>query len=170
MTTLPTDLEIAQNLASVRVAVLDATQHVRSPKRSTRYRTTRNLIIAGVAIAALTAGAIVAVQASQYDIDHTVTCYEERSLTSRQVPVLGAGDTEAEPLDPIEVCASIWRNGRFEPSTGHDADPDDGTDPVPELVLCRHGDGSAAVFPRDDGPASDEDFCEALGLADGGSD
>jgi hypothetical protein len=155
---LPTDERIHELLIPVRAAVLEATRTVHSPRRPLRYRATRNLIVAGAAVAALTAGTIVAVTASQGYIDHTATCYEHASLDSRSFPVQGVTDPRTGKLDPIEGCELVWREGAFGPR------------PVPELVACTLPDASAAVFPREDGPGRDEDFCAALGLAAWDSD
>ncbi|HWM32897.1 MAG TPA: hypothetical protein VNR36_01525 [Pseudolysinimonas sp.] len=156
---LPSDAEVARRLADVRVAVLEATAQVRSPKRSTRYRVTRNLIIAGVAVAALTAGAVVIALETQDVRSTNVICFEEAGVESRQV----AGGTSADMFDPIEMCSAIWAVDGF-------ADPDgqDYTHPVPDLVACTMPNGIAGVFPL--GDARPEDFCAALGLADWDSD
>jgi len=164
MTTLPSDLDVARQLVSVRAAVIEATHHVRSPKRSTRYRTTRNLIIAAAAIAALTGGAIVAFQYAASDTDQVAACYSGPDLDSTLVLVAGEhGSTEN---DWDELCGVIWRNDLFDEANNNDPDPNDGTSPVPNLVACTRPDGIVAVFPSDD----EEGFCEALGLADWGSD
>jgi hypothetical protein len=168
MTLLPSDLDVERQLIDARIAVMEATLHIRSPRRSTRYRTTRNLIIAGAAVAALTAGAIVVAQVTAEQRAHSVTCYEEASLDSRTLVVWGVSDLPSDTLDPVAGCAFIWRDG-------FDADPTDpnagtGTNPVPDLVVCELPDGSAGVLPREDGPPGDTDFCAALGLADWDSD
>jgi hypothetical protein len=167
MTTLPTDLEVAQQLVAVRANVLDATRRVRSPKRSTRYRTTRNLLIAGAAIAALTAGAIVIIQANADIVDRWAACYREASTEGE--PHYVSGDPDSSD-DPIALCEVIWRNDLWDESSNDDPDPNDGTTPVPPLVACAGPDGVAAVFPREGSEASPEDFCETLGLADWSSD
>ncbi len=166
MTTLPSDLDVARQLMSVRASVIDATHRVRSPKRSTRYRTTRNLIIAGAAIAALTAGAIIALQEKPEFVDSVAACYHTASLD--QEPVYVAGD-HGSTLEPFELCGVIWREDMWDESSNLE-DPNDGTLPVPPLVACEGRDGIVAVFPREGSEASDEDFCGALGLADWGSD
>ncbi|MEO5921802.1 MAG: hypothetical protein ABIQ01_11740 [Pseudolysinimonas sp.] len=165
MTTLPSDLDVARQLSFVRASVIEATQHVRSPKRSTRYRTTRNLIIAGAAIAALTGGGIIVFRAAQETIDTTVECYHEPTLDS--VPVGVAGDP-ISVQDPLGLCGLLWRNDLFDPANNNDPDPNDGTLPVPPLVACVLDNGVTAVFPLEG--ASEEGFCEAIGLADWGSD
>jgi hypothetical protein len=155
---LPSDERVQQLLAPVRSAVLDATRTVHSPRRGARHRATRNLILAGAAVAALTAGTIVAVIAGPDYIDHTGTCYEHASLDSRSFPVQGTTDPRTGKLDPLAGCELLWREGSFGPR------------PVPELVACTLPDASAAIFPREDGPGRDEDFCAALGLAAWDSD
>jgi hypothetical protein len=161
MTTLPSDLDVARQLVAVRASVIEATHHVRSPKRSTRYRTTRNLIIAGAAIAALTAGAIVVIQYDQLTRATVVGCYPEPSLESQPILVSKEPGSSATPF---ELCELMWRNDLFDPANNNDPDPNDGTSPVPALVACTGRDGLAAVFPLPDG-GSDKDFCETLGLA-----
>lgn len=166
MTTLPSDLDVARRLVTVRAAVIESTHHVRSPKRSTRYRTTRNLIIAAAAIAALTGGAIVAIQAAQATIATNAWCYHDATLDSDPMVVIGDdGSTD----DPYDLCAVIWRSDLWDPANNN-ADPNAGTNPVPDMVACELPDGVVGVFPRDGSAASTEDFCEALGLADWGSD
>lgn len=164
MTLLPDDLEVARRVADARVAVLEATRHVRSPRRSSRYRTTRNLIIAGAAVAVLTAGTIVVVQATQQTIDSTVYCYGQVGLEPEPIPGQGVGPGGG-PIDPIEACTLPWAYDWFT-----DPQSEDDSHPVPELVACTLPDGTAAVFPREDGPPDDTDFCAALGLADWDSD
>ena len=102
--TLPSDLEIAERLAPVRAAVLEATHTQRSPRRSTRFRTTRNVLIAAAVIAALTGGAIAVTRALQSTIDHSAFCYEHASVDSYKQEVAGSGQTTDDPLDPLEVC------------------------------------------------------------------
>lgn len=170
--TLPTDEEIERELAAIRVSLLVATRHVRSPRHSTRYRTTRAIIIASAAAALLTAGAIVVAQVSQQQKDHYATCFEEVSLDSQQaVFILDDPSNPDFVIDPIEACGVVWRNDSWTVvSNGDPNDPNDGTAPIPPLVACTLPDGQAAVFPREGNTASGTDFCEALGLADWGSD
>ena len=164
MTTLPSDLDVARQLMSVRTAVLEATHRVRSPKRSTRYRVTRNLILAGAAIAALTGGAIVALQNTPDVIAGTVECYHTASLDQEPISLGGEPGTSDEA---IELCSFVWSNDLW---SGDDYDSEGGDHPVPPLAACTGPEGIAAVFPREGSTASEEDFCEALGLADWGSD
>jgi hypothetical protein len=167
MTLLPTDEQVRAELVSVRTAVMDATRHVRSPKRSTRYRTIRGIIIAGTAAALLTAGAIVVARAAQETIDSYATCFEHASLDSRQHVFIN----DEGGLDPIDLCGIVWRNDSWTSvSNGDPDDPNDGDAPVPPLVACELADGAAGVFPREGSTASDTDFCAALGLADWDSD
>jgi hypothetical protein len=157
---LPADDQVALLLAETRVAVLDATRRVRSPKRSTRYRVTRNIVIASVAAIALTAGAIAVARAVQEQIDTNVVCYETADLDSTAI----WGGTNPEMFDPVAMCETAWATDSFD-------DPQGGEDmshPVPELIVCTRPDGVAGVFPL--GDARSEDFCAALGLADWDSD
>lgn len=156
---LPSDDEIARRLADTRVAVLDATKHVRSPKRSTRYRVTRNVIIAGVAVAALTAGAIAIALQPQDILDTNMVCYEGPSLDARHI-FAGGGPHD---FDPIAMCETIFALDLF-----NDTLSEDDSHPVPELTICTMPDGLAGVFPLEG--ARPEDFCAALGLADWDSD
>ena len=164
MTTLPSDLDVARQLVSVRTAVIEATHHIRSPKRSTRYRTTRNLIIAAAAIAVLTAGAIIVILYPTQDTDSVAACYLGPDLDSTLVLVAGEHGSTTNDWD--ELCAVVWRNDLFDEANNNDPDPNDGTSPVPNLVACARPDGLVAVFPVEDG----EGFCETLGLADWRSD
>ena len=169
MTTLPTDLDVARQLMSVRAAVIEATHHVRSPKRSTRYRVTRNLIIAAAAIAALTAGAIVALQAPPDIIEGSVACFRTASLDDGEpYYILGEPGLSDEA---VEICSWWWSNDGWSNEENPELwDPIRGDYPVPPLVACTLSDGSAGVFPREGSTASDTDFCGALGLADWDSD
>jgi hypothetical protein len=166
---LPDDLEIERLLVPVRVAVMDATHHVRSPRHSTSYRTARTLIFAGAAIAILTAGAIVVATERQTVIDHTAHCFEHASLDSRQLMAQGITSPDRGNLEPVAACATLWSGDAF--NTDNDETAPGNTDhPVPELVACTYSDGIAAVFPREGSTAVDTDFCAALRLADWGSD
>jgi len=167
MTALPSDLDVARQLTSVRAAVIEATHHVRSPKRSRRYRVTRNLIIASAAIAALTAGAIIAFQEPPEIVSGTVVCYRTASL-AEEGQYLG-GDAGASD-DPVELCAWWWSNDGWSGGDTSLYDPEGGPYPVPPLVACARPDGIAGVFPREGSTASDTDFCGTLGLADWDSD
>lgn len=164
MTYLPTDHEVSLHLDSARAAVLEATHRVRSPKRSTRFRTTRTVLIAGAAVVALTAGALI-VQAATSDIESTVACYEHPALDARVVSVgVDPATAVGSPIDPIAYCAVAWRTG----SLGQQVAPplDDASDfPVPDLFACVQVDGVGAAFPREGSAASDRELCEAIGLA-----
>jgi hypothetical protein len=142
---LPTDQLVADALAVTRVSVLDATRHVRSPKRSTRYRYTRNGIIIGGTVLLLTAGALVVAMERPDVIAGNVVCYEHASLDSYPQ---GIG-TPDRPLDPVALCAD-----QYPPET--------------PVSVCTLPNGIAGVFPREGRPAND--FCETLGLADWDSD
>ena len=170
--TLPTDEAVERELAAIRVSLLEATHHVRSPRRSTRHRTIRAVIIAGTAAAILTAGAIVVAQVTQEQKDTYATCFEHADLGSRQsVFIIFDPDDPDIVIDPIEACGVVWRNDSWTSvSNGDPDDPNDGAAEVPPLVACTLPDGQAAVFPREGSTASGTDFCGALGLADWGSD
>jgi hypothetical protein len=141
---------------------------VRSPKRSTRFRVTRNLIIASAAVAALTAGAIVVALESNDIRGSNAACYPTASLDGTPYNVLG--EPGAALADPTVLCEVVWANNLWDESTNDDPDPSDGTFPVPPLTACTGADGIAAVFPLEGSAASEEDFCETLGLADWSSD
>lgn len=164
-TTFPDDLEVERLLVPVRASVMQATQHVRSPKHSTRYRTARTLIIASAAVAILTAGTVVAVVERQAVIDHTAHCYVKPSLDAQQLTLKGLTTADSPTLDPIAACATAWSNDAFNPANDGSTDH-----PVPDLVACTGSDGIAAVFPREGSTADDTGFCKALGLADWSSD
>ena len=142
---LPTDQLVADTLAATRVSVLDATRHVRSPKRSTRYRYTRNGIIIGGAVLLLTAGALAVALERPDVIEGSVTCYEHASLDSYPQGI----STPDRPLDPIALCTD-----QYSPGT--------------PISVCTLPNGTAGVFPREGRPA--DDFCDTLGLADWDSD
>jgi hypothetical protein len=139
--TLPSDRLVAETLAATRADVLESTRHVRSPKRSTRYRYTRNAIIAGGAIILLTGGALVVALERPDVIAITATCYEGPSLDSYG-QVTQSTDV---PFNPLANCANEYNV------------------PDSELSVCTLPDGTAGVFPREGRPA--EDFCATLGLA-----
>jgi hypothetical protein len=163
--TLPDDLDIERLLVPVRASVMQATQQVRSPLHSTRYRISRTTIIAGAAVAILTAGAVVAVIERQTVIDHTAHCYEHASLDAQQLTLKGLTTADSPTLDPLVACATAWSNDAFNPTNDGSTDH-----PVPDLVACTGSDGIAAVFPREGSTADDTGFCKALGLADWSSD
>jgi len=169
--TLPADLDVTRQLSGVRLAVLEATHRVRSPKRSTQYRAVRLSIIAAAAALALTAGTII-VQATQEERDHSTRCYQDSSRDSEVMEIVtgDAGFGQPGTSTPIELCAHLWKNYAFAPDLETDDNPDNGDFPVPELVACRAEDGVAVVFPRVAGDPSPDDFCEALRLADWSSD
>ncbi|MEO8261838.1 MAG: hypothetical protein ABI566_04645 [Pseudolysinimonas sp.] len=170
---LPSDEQVRAELAIVRASVLETTRHVRSPRRSTRYRTTRAVILAAAIAVALTAGTIAATRASQVQIGTTATCFEHPDLDSRQRVIYTSG-ADGQPLatfDPIEVCGLVWTNDSWTGVSNNDPDdPNDGDAPIPPLVACVLPDGSAGVFPREGDTGSPQDFCVTLGLADWDSD
>lgn len=165
MNGLPDDHEVERRLARVRVEVLEATHRVRSPKRSTRFRVTRNLVIGGVGIAALTGGTIIAVTEPRETLDTFAYCYEDADLGAQRADAFWA---DAE--DPAEACGEFWRVGRLGQEGPIDPNDPDNDFPVPDLVACEGRDGVAAVFPRNDAETSDQGLCEALGLAAWDSD
>jgi hypothetical protein len=153
---LPSDREVAEQLSRVRLDVLDATKHTRSPRHSTRYRVTRNVVVGGALIAALTGGSVYVATAPRGEIESVVKCYEAADLSSQSyAPVTGFDD-------PIETCGAAWRQGIL--GQGGAVDPNETDFPVPELVACEQRNGVAAVFPTED-TESDQGLCEALGLA-----
>lgn len=165
MSGLPDDLEIEHRLARVRTEVLEATHHVRSPKRSTRFRVTRNVVIGGLAVAALTGGTIIVANESAETIDAFVYCYEEADVAAERADaILPVAD------DPAMVCSEFWRAGRLGQEGRIDPNDPDNDFPVPDLVACEGRDGVAAVFPRNDADTNDQGLCEALGLAAWDSD
>jgi hypothetical protein len=165
MSGLPDELEVEGRLARVRAEVLEATHHVRSPKRSTRFRVTRNIAIGGVAIAALSAGTIIVANESAETIDAFVYCYEVADLGGdRADAILPAA------ADPALVCGEFWRVGRLGQEGRIDPNDPNNDFPVPDLVACEGRDGVAAVFPRNDAETNDQGLCEALGLAAWDSD
>ena len=164
---LPDDLQVARELSGVRERVMAATRTVRSPRRSTRYRTTRTVVIAAAIAAALTAGALIASQVSDEQQRTHVTCYQEASLQARYTVFIATPDGEPEGwvFDPIELCGIAWRNESWGNTSNNDPDdPNDGDAPIPPLEACTSPDGQAAVFPREGSTASAEDFCATLGL------
>ena len=169
MTSLPSDAEVERQLSRVRADVIDATHHVRSPKRSRRFRVTRNLVIGGVAIAALTGGTIVVTSESAQVIDTYAYCYAAADLSSDRADIT-AQTADQLSDNPVAACGELWRVGRLG-QQGH-IDPNDPNNnfPIPALVACVSGDGVAAVFPREDAETSDQGLCEALGLAAWDSD
>jgi hypothetical protein len=145
MSTLPSDELVARSLAETRASVLEATHRVRSPKRSTRFRYTRNAIIAGGAVILLTAGALAVALENRDVIASAVTCYRHASLDSYPQGI----STPDRPLDPIALCSDQYPTGT-------------------PIAVCTLPNGTAGVFPREGRPA--DDFCETLGLADWDSD
>lgn len=164
MTSLPNDREIERQLVRVRADVMAATHHVRSPKRSTRFRVTRNLIVGGVAIAALTGGTIIVASENARVIDTYVFCYEAASLSSDRADV-AAEVSDHITADPVATCGDLWRVGRLGQSGQIDPNDPNNNFPIPALVACEGKDGVAAVFPRENAETSDQGLCEALGLA-----
>ncbi|CAN5464423.1 hypothetical protein BH09ACT4_BH09ACT4_03240 [soil metagenome] len=142
---LPTDPQVDASLAATRARVLEATHHVRSPKRSTRYRYTRNAIIAAGTVVVLTGGVLAVALAPRDIIVTTATCFDHASVDAHSQLV----QSDDEPFNPLANCASEY--------------PDNS-----RLSVCTLPDGTAGVFPREGRPGSD--FCEALGLADWDSD
>lgn len=169
MSHLPSDDEIRRQLVDVRSRVLDATREVRSPRRSTRFRTTRNLVVAGVAGLAMTAGALYFAGTSQR-IDHQINCFGSADLGAEIIVMIYAPSADSPPLHgpkadpeiPIGMCGLAWSTGAFEP----DADPTNVEPiyPVPPLTACTQTNGGVAVFPNR-GDVAAERLCGTLGLA-----
>ena len=170
---LPSDEQVRAELATVRAEVLEATRHVHSPRLSSRSRTTTAVILGAALAAALTAGTIAATRAQQEAIDTQVTCYEHASFDADHVLFSHSGGDgkPADDFDPADVCGHMWRNDLWSGTSNNDPDdPNDGDAPVPPLAACVLMDGTAGVFPLEGSTASVDDFCEALGLAEWGSD
>ena len=166
---LPSDEQVRAELAAVRVAVLEATHHVRSPRRSTRYRTTRAVIIGAAIAAALTAGTIAVTRANDVTIGSVATCFEHASLDARQ-NTISMTDESGQPVpefDPFDLCGHVWMNDSWTGVSNNDPDdPNDGDAPVPPLEACTLPNGAVGVFPREGSTASAQDFCATLGLTD----
>ena len=137
---------------------------MRSPKRSTRYRTTRNVIIAGGRSCRSPPAPSSLCRRLRDVIAATVTCYPTASLSEEPQYIGGEPDTSDEA---IALCSWFWSNDMW---TTEEYEPQGGDYPVPPLVACTGNDGIVAVFPREGSEASDTDFCATLGLADWGSD
>jgi len=167
-TTLPTDEEVMRQLAEVRLRVMEATQTVRSPKRSTVFRRTRNLIVVGATGLALTAGGIF-VSSTLVEREATAQCFAGASLNAPTAQALDLGivqddRTPAQParFDPVAQCAHLWAIGEFEP--GADPSKSEPIYPVPPLTACTLSNGVAAVFPNRE-EITAEKLCGTLGLA-----
>ena len=145
MTTLPSDLDVARQLVAVRAAVIEATHHVRSPKRSTRYRTTRKLIIAARrSRPSPPARSSSSRRARRHR--HRRRLLSSPSLDQRADP-RGPGDRARPRRLRSSSAAGVAATTCSTTANNNDPDPNDGTSPVPPLVACTRPDGARGGLP-----------------------
>jgi hypothetical protein len=165
---LPSDEVVRAAVARARVAVLDEIAQVRSPRRSTRFRTVRATLLASTAVVALSAGTLI-VTSSLLEQTTTVSCYADASLEATAVSVQlpeNAGETQRP--EPAVLCAASWRSGDLGQKDPVTTGPDQSF-PVPDLVSCTLGNDVGAAFPNRKALSAKE-LCGALGLAEWDSD
>ena len=134
-------------------------QSVRSRRRNPA------LIAAGVTVVALGTGAAAVAVAAYQPVTNKAQarCYTVAdAASSRYTTIAAAGrpGSRAQVQDALGVCAALFRQGFLTvggPGINRSANGDR-NHPVPSLVACTMGDGTASVFPG--GPST----CAALGL------
>ncbi len=140
--------------------------------RHDRVSTIRRRVATGAAVGVLAVGGIGAAWVALADPalrTNAAYCHSEADPSS---PFVGVGAPGAEApdgsvlqldVDPIELCAAVWRIGAVGPHATQP--PVDGvTYDVPDLTACLRLDGIVAVFPNEEGRPS-EGLCRELGLA-----
>ncbi len=141
----------------------------RARRRTVTHRVTA---IAGAAALVIggTAGALVVAQASS-TMMNTAECYAADDLASTHTTVAPATESGTVPSSApstkdqvsrgADMCAAVWRIGRFE--TYQPSSQDGKVFAVPQLVPCTLADGRVGFFPSED-PAGA--VCAALGLSE----
>lgn len=163
MTKIEPSPEEYAELGRLLVARAIKHDHVTTIRRSIVVGTASGLLAVGAMGAAWVALANPALRTN------AAYCHAEADASSDFVGV-GAPAAEAEDgtllaqgVDPIELCAAVWRIGAVGP---HATEPpvDGVTYGVPDLTACIRLDGIVSVFPDEHG-RSDDELCRELGLA-----
>lgn len=141
-----------------------------------RARTRRNraFLATGAILVAGAATIAAVVLATPTERARSVYCYQGQSLGSPyveggrpdQITAPGSHPTEApststgsKALSAIDSCDAAWQAGLLPINLGPEWSK------VPVWTACVRGDQVVAVFPRSAGGATDEEFCDELGLA-----
>lgn len=145
---------------------------VQQALRHDRVRAIRRKAVTGAAIGMLAVGGIGAAWVALANPAlraNAAYCHAEAHPASDFVGVGAPGPERADgtvlpqDVDPIELCAAVWRIGAVGPHATQP--PVDGvTYDVPPLAACIRLDGIVAVFPNEERRPDDE-LCRELGLA-----
>jgi hypothetical protein len=110
------------------------------------------VIAAMIAIVLISTGAAAFAIATSAPVTnkHYARCFTvaDTSGYNTEAAVAGKPGTQGLVQNAHTLCAALYRQGYLKKGAKHiNPHPKRGTHPVPHLVICTWGDGSAAVFP-----------------------
>ncbi|HEX5188833.1 MAG TPA: hypothetical protein VFW16_04790 [Streptosporangiaceae bacterium] len=145
-----------------RAARLQLEEVVRRSARQPRRRPPV-VVAAAIAVVLITTGAAAFAVASSAPVTnkHLARCFTvaDTSGPHTTVAVAGKAGTQGQVKNARALCAALYREGYLKEGAKRIAShPRRGIHPVPHLVICTSGDGTAAVFPGRKGT------CTRLGL------
>lgn len=166
--------DLSESRERVRAAL---TSRISADLRRRRRRRNRlvGVIMTPLVLAAATAGFYI-LNVTPEQAKYTAFCYSGPSAKSYAEEValaVGGPEDNTEAVDPVELCSSLWRDGRIQPgATVRPAPRPPATAPpapapskVPELVKCIRDDWRYAVLPAPgNAPISTEEFCPQVGM------
>lgn len=134
-----------------RAARLQLEEIVRRSARTPRRRPPI-AVAAAIAIVAVSTGAAAFALATSAPVTNKsqARCFTvaDTSGANTEVAVAGKPGTQGQVKNAHALCAALYREGYLKEGARHlIAHPGRGRHPVPHLVICTWGDGSAAVFP-----------------------
>lgn len=164
--------DLSESRERVRAAL---TNRISADLRRRRQRSRRigAAVMSPVILAAATAGFYI-FNVTPEQAKYTAFCYSGPSANTYAEEValaVGGPEDNTEAVDPVELCSSLWREGRIQPgATVRPAPKPPATAPpapskVPVLVKCIRDDWRYAVLPAPgDVPISTEEFCPEMGM------
>lgn len=164
--------DLSESRERVRAAL---TSRISADLRRRRQRRNRlvGVIMTPLVLAAATAGFYI-LNVTPEQAKYSAFCYSGPSAKfyAEEVALaVGGHNDNTEAVDPLELCSSLWRDGRIRPgaSVRPAPRPPETAPPapskVPELVKCIRDDWRYAVLPAPgNAPVSTEKFCPQVGM------
>ena len=164
--------DLSESRERVRAAL---TSRISADLRRRRQRSRRivAVVMTPLILAAATAGFYI-LNVTPEQARYTAFCYSGPSANTYAEEValaVGGPEDKTEAVDPVELCSSLWRDGRIQPgATVRPAPKPPATvspapSKVPVLVKCIRDDWRYAVLPAPgNAPISTEEFCPQVGM------
>jgi hypothetical protein len=162
--------DLSESRERVRAAL---TERITADLRRRRRRTRRLVAaVSPLVIATATAGFYI-LGVTPEQARYTAFCYSGPSAATfaEEVALAGAApQVSPEAMDPVELCSTLWREGRIRPGATERPTPAPlpttaPTLEVPVLVKCIRNDWRYAVLPTPgNAEMATEDFCPSVGM------